>query len=73
MSRMKRTSRLVSTENWHGKATFVNTDVTKEEDVKGTVRLVSTERKRTSRLQNWHGKATFVNTDVTKEEDVKVS
>ena len=31
---MKRTSRLVSTENWHGKATFVNTDVTKEEDVK---------------------------------------
>ena len=34
MSRMKRTSRLVSTENWHGKATFVNTDVTKEEDVK---------------------------------------
>ena len=63
MSQRKRTSRLVSTENWHGKATFVNTDVTKEEDVK--VRLVSTEI--------WHGKATFVNTDVTKEEDVKVS
>jgi hypothetical protein len=26
--------RAVNGENWHGKATFVNTDVTKEEDVK---------------------------------------
>jgi hypothetical protein len=34
MSRMKRTSRLASTENWHGKATFVYADVTNEEDVK---------------------------------------
>ena len=66
MSQRKRTSRLVSTENWHGKATFVNADVTEEKRTKGrTSRLVSTE--------NWHGKATFVNTDVTKEEDVKVS
>jgi hypothetical protein len=31
---MKRTSRLVSTENWHGKATFVNADVTDEEDIR---------------------------------------
>jgi hypothetical protein len=34
MSQRKRTSRLVSTENWHGKATFVNADVTDEEDIK---------------------------------------
>ena len=34
MSQRKRTSRLVSTENWHGKDTFVYADVTKEEDVK---------------------------------------
>ena len=45
MSQRKRTSRLVSTENWHGKEhmvsenwhgkdTFVYADVTKEEDVK---------------------------------------
>ena len=66
MSQRKRTSRLVSTENWHGKATFVNTE---------SSTFVS-QRKRTSRIvstENWHGKATFVNTDVTKEEDVKVS
>ena len=61
VSQRKRTSRLVSTDNWHGKATFV---------------MLVSQRKRTSRLvstENWHGKATFVNTDVTKEEDVKVS
>jgi hypothetical protein len=34
MTRMKRTSRLVSTEKWHGKASFVYADVMDEEDVK---------------------------------------
>ena len=61
MSQRKRTSRIVSTENWHGKASLY---------------MLMSRMKRTSRLvsaENWHGKATFVNTDVTKEEDVKVS
>ena len=65
---MKRTSRLVSAENWHGKATFVNTDVTNV-----TSRYKRTSVKVSQFVQNWHGKATFVNTDVTKEEDVKDS
>ena len=34
MSWMKMTSRLASTENWHGKDTFVYGDVTREDDVK---------------------------------------